>query len=156
MKAQQQESDMQATSKIKPVTTLPAVLAIVGVDDGGPCSDGQATNACPHCGADGRYVIQFMCEDGQVRGAMRGCFQLFPGSNTKTSKLVQMAFEKQRTAAENKTKLAGWWADMIAEIQDFRDHGTKDDFPLFCSRIFEIDDRRQSWLKRNGYGRSRH
>lgn len=130
---------------------LPSVLAIVGVDDFGPC-DGGGSASCPHCGAEGRYVINFLCDDGLVRGAMRGCFQLFPGSNTKTAKLVQEAFARKRSAAENKTKLASWWSDMLDEVADFRARGTKEDFALFASRILEIDARRQSWLRRSGYG----
>jgi len=140
-------------AKIKPSSALPAVLAITGVDDGGPCSEGYGSNTCPHCGAEGRYIIRFLCEDGAERGAMKGCFQLFPGSSTRTAKLVQEAYERERAATEKKAKLASWWADMLAEVAEFRAHGSKDDFQLFTSRILDIDGRRQAWLQRNGYGR---
>ena len=85
---------------------------------------------------------------------MKGCFRLFPGSNTVTAKLVQQAFERQRTADEAKKKLAGWWDDILAEVADFRANGSKDDFQTFTRRVLEIDGRRQAWLKRNGYGRT--
>lgn len=135
---------------IKPTSTLPTVLAIVGVDDGGPCDAGYGSNTCPHCGAEGRYIIKFLCDDGQVRGAMKGCFQLFPGSNTTTAKLVQEAYKREKAAKEKKTKLAGWWADILAEVSDFSANGSREEFPIFASRILDIDARRQAWLKRNG------
>lgn len=132
---------------------LPTVLAILNVHDGGPCDGGYGSATCPHCGAEGRYIIEFLCDDGSTRGAMKGCFQLFRGSNTLTSKLVQEAFERKRAAKENKTKLASWWADMIAEVADFKANGGPEDFQLFCNNILAIDARRQAWLSKNGYGR---
>lgn len=56
--------------------TLPLVTRYQGKTDGGPCDDG-ATAVCPHCGADGRYIHWFECEDGSKRGAMSGCIKLF-------------------------------------------------------------------------------
>lgn len=141
-------------NKIKPISTLPAVLAVFGVYDGGPCTDGMGTAICPHCGAEGRYVVNFLCDDGTKRGAMAGCFQLFPGSNTRTAKLVQEAFSRKRDLKPG-SKLAGWWADMIAECEEFGMHsnGSKEDVQLFSNRIFDIESRRQAWLSKNGYGK---
>lgn len=59
--------------------TLPLIVEFTGVHDGGPCDDGP-TAICPHCGAEGRYVFFFDCDDGTSRGAMRGCLSLFPVS----------------------------------------------------------------------------
>lgn len=57
-------------------------------------------------------------------------------------------------AAINKSKLANWWADMLVEVRAFADAGAHvADFELLTGRIFEIEERRQAWLKRNGYGR---
>ncbi len=53
------------------ITTLPAIVRMIGVDD---CPGGT----CPHCGATGRWIYNFECEDGSVRGAMAGCLKLFP------------------------------------------------------------------------------
>jgi hypothetical protein len=53
---------------------LPRIIAILGRTDAGEY--GAAT--CPHCGADGRYITTFVCEDGKTRGAMSGCIKLFP------------------------------------------------------------------------------
>ncbi len=57
--------------------TLPRIVRFVGTTDGGP-SDGRGSAVCPHCGASGRYVHFFQCEDGSRRGAMSGCIKLFP------------------------------------------------------------------------------
>jgi hypothetical protein len=35
-------------------------------------------SSCPHCGANGRYILTFQVEDGRTLGAMRGCVKLFP------------------------------------------------------------------------------
>lgn len=55
---------------------LPRIVAVLSCEDHGPC-DGGATAVCPHCGADGRYVYHFLCDDGTTRGAMKGCIKLF-------------------------------------------------------------------------------
>jgi len=132
---------------------LPAVLAVLDVRDYGPCDNGEGSATCPHCGAQGRYVISFLCDDGTKRGAMQGCFQLFRGSNTRTAKLVQEAFKRKTAAALARKPLAKWWTEIVDEAQDFGTNGSIDEFPIFASRILAIDDRRQSWLKKNGYGR---
>lgn len=75
-----------------PTQTLPEIVAITGMRDFGP-SDGEGS--CPHCGCRGRYVWYFICADGSQRGAMRGCIQLFPGSNSCYAKLIQEAYERQ-------------------------------------------------------------
>jgi len=133
---------------------LPRVLAVVGVTDYGPAIDGSDMNAtCPHCGAQGRYVIDFICDDGTRRGAMSGCFKLFRGSESRTAKLVQEAFSRKADAERDGKKLAGWWADIVAEAEAFADTGSAAEAPVFASRIAAIDARRQAWLKAKGYGR---
>ena len=57
-------------------TTLPLITRYLHKTDSGPCDDG-ATATCPHCGADGRFIHWFECEDGSKRGAMSGCVKLF-------------------------------------------------------------------------------
>lgn len=55
-------------------TTLPRIIAITGRTDAGE----YGATTCPHCGANGRYITTFVCEDGKTRGAMSGCIKLFP------------------------------------------------------------------------------
>jgi hypothetical protein len=43
--------------------------------------------SCPHCGAEGRFVLRFVVEDGRTLGAMRGCVQLFPVSRIAREEL---------------------------------------------------------------------
>jgi hypothetical protein len=53
--------------------TLPRIVRFLGIDE---CEG----SSCPHCGAEGKYIIRFQCDDGIRRGAMRGCVKLFPVS----------------------------------------------------------------------------
>lgn len=53
---------------------LPRIIAITGRTDAGE----YGATTCPHCGAQGRYITSFVCEDGKTRGAMSGCIKLFP------------------------------------------------------------------------------
>jgi hypothetical protein len=95
---------------ITPTTALPKILAILDCVDHGPC-DPEPTAVCPHCGADGRYVYHFLCEDGKVHGAMKGCIQLFP--HHKLTSKIQAVFAKQRDYEKKKWKLASWDQEVI-------------------------------------------
>lgn len=59
------------------LSSLPKITRFLGTSDAGSPRDGGGT-VCPHCGAEGRYVHSFECEDGSRRGAMSGCIKLFP------------------------------------------------------------------------------
>jgi hypothetical protein len=98
---------------------LPRIIEYLDVTDYGPCDDG-ATAVCPHCGADGRYVHEFRCEDGTVRGAMRGCMGLFPISPiaTRHQKLVERERDLQKRFGAD-AKLNSWDRNMMAAIQEF-------------------------------------
>jgi len=62
------------------VASLPRIVRFLGTDDApGSC--------CPHCGAEGRYTIRFVLEDGRHGGAMRGCIKLFPVSRVAPEEL---------------------------------------------------------------------
>ena len=63
-----------------PIASLPRIVRFLGTDDSpGSC--------CPHCGAEGRWIIRFVLEDGRHGGAMRGCVKLFPVSRVATEDL---------------------------------------------------------------------
>lgn len=82
--------------------TLPRIVVMIARTDSGEY--GNAT--CPHCGADGRYVWTFRCDDGTKRGAMAGCIKLFP-----RSALVDEHQRLLERAADRKAKgwqLASW------------------------------------------------
>jgi len=146
---------------ITPTLTLPAIVAILGCQDGGPCTDGEPTAHCPHCGAGGRWVWTFLCEDGTRRGAMAGCLQLFPRKEGREGRLVQEAFKRAADAKEKRTKLASWWQDMVtaadALAASTAGPGRTSQDNLAAMIPFRVavrmaEDRRQVWLKRNGYG----
>lgn len=90
------------TDKTKP---LPRILALLGCEDHGPCDQG-ASACCPHCGADGRYVYSFLCEDGTVRGAMAGCLGRFP--KHKFASKIKSIMDKERKYRSTGWKLPTW------------------------------------------------
>jgi hypothetical protein len=100
---------------LTPTSTLPKIITVLGVKDCGPC-DPEPTGVCPHCGADGRYIYSFLCEDGTVRGAMKGCIQLFPRHPLAFK--VQGVFKKQVDYAKKKWKLASWDSAVIEATGD--------------------------------------
>lgn len=139
--------------------TLPAIVAIVGVTDCGPCTDGEMSGHCPHCGAGGRYIWHFICADGTRRGAMRGCLALFPREDGRSMRLVQEAFDRQEQAARDRKPLASWWQDIINAAVAFGALPLPDHDEIVRARavllqlIQSAESRRQTWLHRNGYGR---
>lgn len=149
--------------KLKPTQTLPEIIAIVGMQDFGPC-DGGSSTCCPHCGAEGRYVWYFICADGSRRGAMRGCLQLFPkaAGSSRYAKLIQEAFDRQAKAKEEKKNLASWWREMVEAAEEFG----QDKYPdhdhiqaalsILHTKVANAEGRRQDWLSKNGYGRYGH
>jgi hypothetical protein len=149
---------MSATfPEIKASAKLPAIVAIVGVKDGGPTDGGYGSAICPHCGAEGRYVYSFICEDGKRRGAMAGCLKLFPKSNAPASRLVIEAHKRMREAAEAKPprKLASWWQAMIDATDALeKSGGGIDAVNAFVAAVGAAERTRQDWLSKNGYGRS--
>lgn len=95
---------------LTPTSTLPKIIAIVDCEDHGPC-DPDPSAYCPHCGAGGRYILRFICEDGKVHGAMKGCIQLYP-RHQFTSK-VEAVFAKERQYRKNKWNLPSWDQNII-------------------------------------------
>jgi hypothetical protein len=53
------------------ISTYPRIVRFFETSDA-PDSE------CPHCGASGRYILNFQVEDGRRLAAMRGCAKLFP------------------------------------------------------------------------------
>lgn len=89
------------------LASLPKIVAILSTTDAGEF--GAAT--CPHCGADGRYVKTFKCDDGTTRGAMAGCIRLFP-----ISPLAE-EHSKIQDKVRKGTKLNGWDTKKLAAIE---------------------------------------
>lgn len=127
-------------------------VAVIDVQDFGP-SDGEGSTNCPHCGARGRYVYRFVCDDGVVRAAMRGCLQLFRPADGPVAKATERAFEKASAAKRDGRRLASWFAEILeattalgAGTLSVADHR---------AIVLAAESRRRAWLDRNGYGRGR-
>lgn len=65
------------------MTDRPALPRIVRFLETIDAPDSQ----CPHCGANGRYILRFVVEGGATRMAMRGCAKLFPVSQIANEEL---------------------------------------------------------------------
>ena len=65
---------------LQATTALPRIVRFLGTEDAPGAS-------CPHCGAEGRWILRFQLEDGRHAGAMRGCVKLFPVSRVAVEEL---------------------------------------------------------------------
>lgn len=136
-------------SNIKATSTLPSIVAFIETHDSGEY--GNAT--CPHCGAEGRYVHTFICDDGTRRGAMSGCINLFRVSKDWATKLCMEAFKRQRDAKDQDRRLATWWQEMIEACGKLGE-GTIS-VEEWRSLVGQAENRRQQWLSNNGYNKFR-
>jgi hypothetical protein len=96
------------------VFSFPRVVEVERIEDTGPDSGAR----CPHCGADGRYITWFVTEDGAHRGAMRGCYSLFPQS--RYAARVAKILAKER----NGRRLAGWDQMALDAIRSLATRGS--------------------------------
>lgn len=124
------------------VSTFPKVIAVLSVTDAGP--GGGAT--CPHCGAEGRYVNWFLCDDGKKRGAMAGCFELFPKAHGRVAALTAEAFRRVGDANATGQRVAGWWLDIIAATD--RLAAGDIDTDTHSANVLAAEGRRQAYLSR--------
>lgn len=69
------------------VETFPRIVRFLSTDD-------APGSQCPHCGAEGRFILRFQVEDGRTLGAMRGCVKLFPVAPIATAE----AFLREKSA----------------------------------------------------------
>jgi hypothetical protein len=112
----EEKERIRAASSI--YANLPKIVAVVGLQDYGPC-EGGASAICPHCGAEGRYVYSFLCDDGTRRGAMRGCFSKFP--RHKFAVESARILDKEADYKKKGWNLPTWDSEIKAAIFDFAD-----------------------------------
>jgi hypothetical protein len=123
-----------------PAPDLPRIIRFDGRSDAGEY--GAAT--CPHCGADGRYVWSFLCEDGTRRGAMAGCIRLFPVSAVADEHRKIM--ERQADREKKGRNLASWDVAKLAAIEAFHAGETTEGDAL---RTIETQNaKRTAWMNR--------
>lgn len=96
-----------------PYAVLPTVVEIIALEDAGEGGAG----ICPHCGAIGRYIYRFRCSDGEVYGAMRGCFAHFPKS--KYFQRLAEILKKQQDAQKKERQIASWDRDVMKAIYKY-------------------------------------
>lgn len=124
--------------------SLPRIIRFLGTVDCG--ADGQG--ACPHCGAQGRYIHQFECEDGTVRGAMSGCIKLF-----RMHPFARVMFKieaKERKYASKGWKLSSWDIEERTAIEAFYAGSIPE--ASVKSVLDNVRDRRKSYVRQR-YGR---
>lgn len=141
-----------ATAQGKPgiYTNLPQIVMRLGEDDAGEYGAAR----CPHCGAEGRYTVWFLCDDGLRHGAMRGCLQHFP--RHRFFDLAQRIADKEREIADanrngGSRQLASWDAEVRGAIEAFSQGAISEDEAQ--ARIDTAEGRKRAWMKRRGYRR---
>jgi hypothetical protein len=126
------------------IASLPRIVRFLGTSDaGGPDA------VCPHCGATGRYVHSFECEDGSTRGAMSGCIQLFPVHPIASAALRLSDRERDLRERFGRTAKLNSWDQQIREAIDAFYAGTMDEraamYQIQCAEQAKRNYRRSRW-----------
>lgn len=120
---------------------LPKVLYITGETDSGEFGNAR----CPHCGAEGRYIIHFVTADGQERGAMKGCFSKFP--QHKFAAIHMRLIEKERDYSKKGWNLPSWDQDTLKAIEEYA-HGAIPEYEAH-NRINRANERKDAYRSRS-------
>jgi hypothetical protein len=112
------------------LASLPRIVRFLGTSDaGGPDAE------CPHCGAKGRYVHSFECEDGSRRGAMSGCVKLFPVHPIAQADMALRGRERElRTRFGATAQLNSWDQRMRVAIDAYYAGTMTEGDALVCLR----------------------
>jgi hypothetical protein len=92
------------------VTSLPRIMRYLD-------SVSSEGSQCPHCGADGRTIHRFVCEDGTTRGAMSGCVKLYPIS--PLAREAMTLDRKIKGYVKRGLNLASWDQDKATALGEF-------------------------------------
>lgn len=133
------------------LASLPRIVRFLGTSDAGPLADGGGT-VCPHCGAEGRYVHAFECEDGSRRGAMSGCVKLFPVS--PIAEIDMRLHERERDLRKRfgpTAKLNSWDAQIRDALDAFY-AGTLDERSALM-RAQVAEQAKRNWRRTRGLRR---
>lgn len=138
---------------IKPTSTLPARIVTLYSEDYGSIADGGGT-CCPHCGAEGRLVHYFLCDDGKIHAAMSGCIKLFPELKSYLATMANLLQDKKTEIRlqHNKgieRKLASWFieTEKILEQLQMNEISLEDAERLAQEQY----NNRNYWLRKNHY-----
>ena len=140
--------------EIKATSTLPKRLLTLRTIDCGKKDpeDFEPTGNCPHCGAGGRWIHVFLCDDGLIYGAMSGCINLFgEGPKTKLAIMGEKAMDKEKEMirAGSKKTIAKWFSTVLDALRDLE---------LGKITLEEAEKiggteyvKRNTWLRDNGF-----
>jgi hypothetical protein len=143
--------------EIKAISTLPKRIITLRTIDCGPMEEGSSdpTGNCPHCGAGGRWIHVFLCDDGLIYGAMSGCINLFgEGPKTKLAIMGEKAMDKEKeliraSAKGSKKTIAKWFTAVLDALRDL-ELGT---ITLEEAEKIGMNEysKRNTWLLDNGF-----
>lgn len=134
------------------IESYPKRVAILAVDDTGPDSGAR----CPHCGAEGRYIYHFLCDDMVIRRAMAGCIHLFKEANRydPMTRMLRAYFDKlegmRGQTSSGGPKLASWFRDVEAALEQYQFDADLDKLRQAGVAAF---NQREAWLRQKGYRR---
>lgn len=114
----------------------------IGIDDTGV----ESGATCPHCGAEGRYIYNWI-EHGRPHAAMAGCFAALTGRVKKGDyeKVMIGIAKKQATR-----KPINGWEKTILRMNEFKSTGKYPDD--WCNqKIHEVLSQRKAFLSQRGY-----
>lgn len=120
-----------------PADQLSPIYALIGEQDRG-------VTHCPHCGARGRYVRTFLCEDGTTKEAMRGCYQKWPKSGVPTQ--IALARSRADKALGYGRTVASWDAHILESDTAFQQGSMT--MEALKRAIEHWEKMRQEWLIR--------
>lgn len=131
------------------ISSYPKRIVTLETIDCGPMEDGGGN--CSHCGAEGRWIHRFLCDDGKIYGAMSGCIKLFPlARKTRLTIMADGAMDKLKANSRGKeAKLASWFSTTMDALRKL-ERGEIDlkEAEGIASREW---GRREAWLIDNGY-----
>ena len=144
--------------EIKATNTLPKRVVTLRTIDCGPMEEGdyEPSGICPHCGAGGRWIHVFLCDDGLIYGAMSGCINLFgKASNSKLAKMAELAMAKEKKRVRDleyrgkKTPVAKWFTNVLDALKDLElgNITLEEAEKIGTAEYFK----RNAWLRDNGY-----
>ncbi len=146
---------------IKATAALPTRIVTLETFDGGPME--MSNTRCPHCGAEGRYIHSFLCDDGRIHAAMSGCIKLYPYKPTTMSKMAELAIQKEQdlrdenrrssSSGSSPHKLTSWFQVTLDTLQKVKDGSISlvEADKIIC----EQSNKRYNWLRDKGYIRGR-
>ena len=125
------------------------ILEFIGINDHGPLPNGCG---CPHCGAEGRYVYQWVGEDGNTYSAMAGCFKALTTGYVNS---YDAEYTKVLAKAAQGKKLNGWDKSILGVVSKWHTLKHQENAGHYKAWMVEkvktIQLERRNYMKRRGY-----